>query len=293
MISLASPLGITTSAGLLALYGKPLAPFALSGLASEQLRSIAGELDPATFTFVPITPLEKLMAHGELPQQHGLSWQFGLPRTSQAIGAYLARTGLPSTREGTSGNLASTPCARASHLLAQLYAGWHNTASHRLAAENPTVSRIFMPMMGALLCIAKDRAHFLSLISGKPLPPDGSWQTTFGAAPSELFATVKKLPRDITYTGIIPSCISAAISRHNPKHLSAHTRAMIEEWFVELGRAFYEKEPGIESTGNPLLPLAGIDILGLAGPLYSEKAYRMHRHHFLRHHAFLNNIDVR
>jgi hypothetical protein len=286
---------------LVSLYGQPLAPHPMANMPVEEIEAAVGDIDKSSIRCCPITPLQRLSANGALPRQTGPFWEAPFTELSILVKDYMGRSapfvpsGEPPSEVGEILHSYETDFASAikyihdigdvfigtGTLLPLIYAAWQGASHAYIVNSDPDIARIFLPLYGSLLCMGRNRAEFLSLMSGRPLPENDEWRPKGDFTPAELFKAVKALPEDRTFESVVTGTIMRAIASRSPESWSGRILKLTENWFTQLRWTFYEGAPEIESQENPLWPLTQSDEEGRGGPLASEESFRRHRRLFL------------
>jgi hypothetical protein len=287
---------------IVSLYGRPLAPYPAAEISAQEIETAVRDIDASSIRCIPITPLQRLSVNGAMPKRSGIGWEAPMREISVLIKGYMNRSApfMPDSEPPSevkeirlSDETDFVSAIEYIHdkggafigvgtLLPFIYAAWQNASHAYIVNSNPDIARIFTPLYGALLCMAKNRTEFLSLLSGRPVPEEDGWRPEGKLAPAELFKAVKAWPEDRSFESVITTTIRMAIGSRSPTRWADRARDLTENWFTQLRWTFRDGAPEIESQENPLWPLIQRDSEGRGGPLVSEESFQRHRRLFLK-----------
>ena len=212
-----NPLALYTGymSELVSLYGQPLAPYNLAEMSAEEIETTVRDVDTSSIRCTPITPLQRLSVNGAMPRRSGTGWEAPFREISGLIKGYMNRSApfMPNSESPStvkeillSDETDFTSAIKYIHdigdvfiglgtLLPITYAAWQGASHAYIVNSDPDIARIFTPLYGALLCMARDRTEFLSLLSGKPIPDGDAWRPEGNSLPRSSSKRSRPCPR--------------------------------------------------------------------------------------------------
>lgn len=164
-------------------------------------------------------------------------------------------------------------------LLSFTYPAWQR-AAHAYAVDlNRLVPFGFIPMFGALLCMAETRAGFISLISGR----DPEMTAAMNAADPEALLEGIRRERadDHLFDQLVRGLVEMIAERLQPGARVATAEA-IRYWMRQLKRSCERHPPIDQDFPGYFNRLIQADAAGRGAPLASDESYRRCRELFLQ-----------
>ena len=163
-------------------------------------------------------------------------------------------------------------------LMSFTYPAWQQ-ARHAYAVDlNRLVPLGFIPMFGALLCMATDRAAFISLISGRD-PVAAPFVN--GEAPESLLEAIRGERADERAFDALIRGLMEMIAERLPPGARTTTASTIQYWMQQLKRSCEHHRPNDPDFPGYFGRMAQADAAGRGALLASDESYRRSRELFL------------
>jgi hypothetical protein len=159
------------------------------------------------------------------------------------------------------------------------FPAWQGASSAYLLDSGGMTTIGYAPLIGTLLCMAKTRVEFLSLISGKPVADIPRRPSQAPGGTIELFRQIASIELDYAFSNIVENCISGAIYPAERFPGGPAVKSAMAGWLKGCRDTFRSSESQAEHRDLSLFFYS--DPGGRGGLLSSERAYNLQRDFFL------------
>ncbi len=159
------------------------------------------------------------------------------------------------------------------------YAAWQNAAHAYVIDKKFMIPMGFVPVYGSLLCMAKNRAEMVSLMTGRPVDRQADCSED---PPERVCERVMSGSFDPGFAGAVVSTLAGVVAGNSNMLRTSNVKVALREWRSKLEKTFSQKKRWNIEEDCPASVLTNRDAQGRGGVLSSELAFRQERELFLQ-----------
>ena len=159
------------------------------------------------------------------------------------------------------------------------YAAWQGAGRVYVVDKKALIPMGFVPLYGAMLTMARNRAELLSVLVGRPI--SDSTNISEADSPAKLCDTVMSRPYDNRFADAVASGLARILARNLRQVNCSSVRVALRDWISKLSRSFVHRRASLQDDQSPAWLLTRTDHEGRGGALSSERAFRQERALFL------------